>query len=125
MNDNAAELAQAKDDLAKLLEAAKIYDARYKGADFRAVTGIIEAKIARLEAELADPWRRAKEYFDRQRARAKGDDIRMLPLSDEAKHALAYYDHLTAENERLTARVTELEAELSTLPPSCSKRRMP
>ena len=68
----------------------------------------ITREIARLEAGQADPWREAKDYFQRQKDREK--DPRMLPLSGEAKHALEYVDHLTADNERLAARVAELES---------------
>ena len=95
------ELEQLKDDLAKLLEAAKIYDARYKGADWKAVLGIIEPRIARLEAE-ADPWRDVKADLETWRKTTRHEGTR--------RH-IAFYDHLTAENAKLAARVAELEAE--------------
>lgn len=121
-NDKAAELAQAKDDMAKILEAAKIYDARYKGADFKAVLGIIEAKIARLEAE-ADPHREAKEWIEKCRTASDPSTRRQVALVDhltaenaEMKHkydlanatietATNRLNEVKAENERLTARV--------------------
>lgn len=100
------ELEQLKDDLAKLLEAAKIYDARYKGADWKATLGIIESRIARLEAEQADPWREAKEAINYW-----SDNAGYSALWAREAKVIAYVNHLTAENDRLAARVANLENE--------------
>lgn len=54
-------------------------------------------------AEAADPWRKAKETFDRWRNFSVEAVIK--------DQVVPYVDHLTAENARLTARVAELEAE--------------
>lgn len=58
-------------------------------------------KIARLEVEQ-DPWREAKEF-----ASAYRDPN--AHKSSNLQKLIAHYDHLTAENERLTKRVAELE----------------
>lgn len=60
----------------------------------------IQAKIARLEAEQADPWREARGWVSSWRG--QGD----YPV------VVSYVDHLTAENDRFAARVAELEADL-------------
>jgi len=73
-------------------------------AEYQKITGEpaepILRKIARLESESADQWREAKEFCDDYR----GDKERFGIVT-------AYIDHLTAERDRLAARVAELEAE--------------
>lgn len=89
------ELERLKADL----EVLKGYES--KCYSLAAAVGSVEEQIARLEAE-ADPWREAKAYFDEYRKKQY--------LSHNAKQAIAHYDHLTAEVERLEKRVAELEA---------------
>lgn len=70
--------------------------------DFHRIKSKVRDKIAQLEAEAADPWREAKEFCNDYRG-------------DKGRFGIAagYIDHLTAENERLTKRVAELEAAAS------------
>lgn len=109
-----SELEQLRADLA-ILEKY-----RDRHGNFGCAVDETKAAIREIEAEQADPWREAKAYFDKQRERVKEDDIRILPLSDAAKHALAYHDHVVAENQRLAARVAELEAENKDFKGECS-----
>lgn len=97
------ELDQLRADLATIKAAMEIYDRDYKGTDNFALIGVIEAKIARLEAEQADPWRDVMDHLEVARS---GRGISSIGLN----RLVAYYDHLTAENARMTARVAELEA---------------
>jgi len=85
--------------------------------DFDAIKSKVREKIAKLEAE-ADPWREAKEAISYWSDNAGYNAL----WAREAK-VIAYVDHLTAENarladshfniaienERLAARVAELE----------------
>lgn len=59
-----------------------------------------ESRIAELEAEQADPWREAKRLVARWEQAG----------SDCAREFVRYVRHLESENNRLTARVAELEA---------------
>lgn len=62
----------------------------------------VKKKIARLEADQADPWRDVHEHF---RIAKSGNGFSSISY----KRITEYFDHLTAENERLAARVAELE----------------
>lgn len=88
------------DQLRADLEVLERYQSKH---DMMAGMAILNLKkeIARLEAEQADPWREAKEFCDDYR----GDKERFGIVT-------AYIDHLTAERDRLAARVEELEAEI-------------
>ena len=94
-----SELEQLRDDL-KVIE-------RYEGRMYAlaAAKAEIGNKIAKLEAEAADPWRKAKESIDHWRSCGMWPDITGL------------YDHLTAEVDRLKKRVAELEAENAPIDP--------
>lgn len=65
---------------------------------------LLTEEIARLEAEAADPWREAKERIERWRRLAK--ELGGMVVE---KEMVEYVDHLTAERDRLTKRVAELE----------------
>lgn len=69
-----------------------------------AINGVKE-QIARLEAE-ADPWREAKCMIEGWRK----DILAGRHVSHAAQNAAHYFDHLTAEVDRLEKRVNELEA---------------
>lgn len=86
------------DELAKLRADLEVFE-RY-GLPGYAWT--VQKKMARLEAEQADPWRehRASVEFMRKTVYAAADVPKVV----------AYVDYLTAENDRLAARVAELEA---------------
>lgn len=94
------ELDRLKQDHAAVNVARDIYDRDYKGCDWKAMIGIMEKRIAKLEAE-ADPWREAKEMLA-DKALFRSGRSRLKPVAE-------LYDHLTAENARLAKRVAELE----------------
>jgi hypothetical protein len=99
-----SELERLRADLATIKAAQEIYKRDYPGCDAQAMIGIIEKRIARLEAEQADPWREAKEAIERYR----GLDSKHWGLS---KTVAEYVDYLTADRDRLAARVADLERQ--------------
>lgn len=101
------ELEQLKQDHATVKAAFDIYMRDYKGCDWIAMTGIMEKKIAKLEAE-ADPWLEAKECVD---AIEKGRDVTVQWQLRIAR----YVRHLESENAAKDARIAELEAELAAI----------
>ena len=107
-----SELDQLRADLAVLKAAMVIYERDYKGTDGRAVIGIVEAKIRKLEAEQADPWRGVKTIL--RGWWALGDDYTRTEIA-------RYFKHLTAENARLAARVAELEGSANLTPVSLKR----
>lgn len=98
-----SELEQLREDLEILKAATAIYERDYKGTDGRAVIGVVEAKIRKLEAAAADPWRDAKnavEYFRGfAEYRSETDIVKLV-------------DHLTAEVDRLTKENVALEKRI-------------
>lgn len=94
------ELEQLRADLATIKAANEIYERDYRGCDAKAIIGIMEKKIAQLEAEAADPCQQSRETIEHWRKTGS--------MTVHVQH----FDHLTAENERLAKRVAELEAEI-------------
>lgn len=88
-----SELDQLRSDLAVLEK----YRDRY--GNFGCAVDETKAAIREIESEQADPWREAKLFI--------------TETTSECDTALlrGYVDHLTAENERLSKRVAELEKE--------------
>lgn len=90
---------------------------RYKAfaAEYEKITGEpaepILRKIAALEAKAADPWREAKTMIEGWRK----DILSGRHISPAGENAVYLFDHLTAENARLTKRVEELERHVATL----------
>jgi DNA repair exonuclease SbcCD ATPase subunit len=66
----------------------------------------LKSRILELEA-AADPWREAKAYFDQYR--------KYQSLSSDARQAIAFYDHLTAEVARLAKENAALGKRLETV----------
>lgn len=104
------ELEQLKQDHATVKAARDIYERDYKGCDWIAMTGVMEKKIAKLEAE-ADPWKDAKAFLATMEAKTATCWQRDLA---------SYVRNLEAENAAKEARIAELEAR--EVPPLDAKR---
>jgi BMFP domain-containing protein YqiC len=65
-----------------------------------------EQRIAKLEAEAADPWRDAKGHI-------KGIERTDVEFPDWQKEVARYVRHIESENARLTARAAELEKDIA------------
>lgn len=92
-------LEQLREDL-KAMEHAEglfVFNDEFSIEFYRMKEKIIR-EIATLES---DPWREAKERIEVRRSNGNSPCL------------VAYIDHLTAENARLTKRVAELEAAAS------------
>jgi hypothetical protein len=87
------ELDRLRADLATLKAAFEIYDRDYKGTDRPSVIGIIESRIAKLEAEAAAPWAEANGWISSWQG--QGD----YPV------VVSYVRHLEADNAALREEV--------------------
>ena len=117
------ELEQLKQDHATIKAAFDIYMRDYKGCDWKAMTGIMEKKIAKLEAE-ADPWREAKSrledlegmefHWDRELARyVRHLESENARLKKENSGKCKAYNWLMQQTNATEDRVFELEDQLS------------
>lgn len=88
------ELEQLKRDYATVNAARDIYDRDYKGCDWKAMIGIMEKRIAKLEAE-ADPWREAKASIIGPTTGYSGWLISVIH----------YARHLESENAKLQSEI--------------------
>lgn len=72
------------------------------GTPLAAIYADVSNRVEKLEAEQADPWREAKTVV--------GEWIDGFNFNTRHGQVAYYARHLESENERLAARVTELEA---------------
>ncbi len=91
------ELDRLRADLATLKAAFEIYDRDYKGTDRPSVIGIIESRIAKLEAE-ADPWAKTKKVVNHWLHQ---------PPTPDAGWVARLVLHLEADNAKQSARIAE------------------
>jgi len=96
------EIEQLKQDHAAIKAAVDVHKKYGQGTPSDTVDHI-ERRIARLEAEAADPWRDAKA--------AAITVEKNMPLTQYYEKQLArYVRHLESENSAKDARIAELEA---------------
>jgi hypothetical protein len=90
------ELEQLKADFATIKAASEIYRRDYRGCDYEAMIGIMQNRIAKLEAET-DPWQCAKQTLDRIEMKERSRPDWQMELARYVRH--------------LEDRVAELEAK--------------
>lgn len=108
-----SKLEELTDDLAKIREAAKVYNARYKGMDYRAMELLIESQIEAekrkaAQTEPTDPWKKARDYLDWRRTEQNHPGLDSV---------IAWVDFLAKRNE-------ELEEELAARPDAAELAKM-